>query len=123
MGFSLAIPASVGNYVDIGVHGMRTNTVTAFLDVSVLVGSSLVRFLGTGTSSPLGEGDPGWYFNNGFTNQSAPRGFVVESGDLSAGHVVFVIAANTSAAAGSVESSTTYTFFWRAINWGAVDFA
>lgn len=119
-GFTLAIPAVVGDYVDIGVHAMRTNTTTAFLDIGVMVAGSIVRFLATGTSSGALEGDPGFYFSNGFTGQSASRGFTVVSGDLSGGNVTFAVVLKSSTAAGTLHASTNYPFYWRSINYGAV---
>lgn len=119
-GFSLVIPAAVDDYVEIAVHAMRTNTSTAFLDVGVMVSGSVARFMATGTNSGATEGDPGFYFNNGFTGQSAARGFTVVSGDLDSGNVHFAVVIKSSAAAGTLHASTSYPFYWRAINLGPV---
>lgn len=114
-GFELDMPAAVGNWIEIGVHAMRSNTSTAFIDVAVIVGSSIVRYLATGTSTPASEGDPGMYFSNNFTGQSASRGFVVASGDLDGANVRFIIATK-SQGSGTLYSSTNYPFYWRAVN-------
>lgn len=119
-GFSLSIPAVIGDWVDLGVHAMRSATATASLDIAVVVSGTIVRYLATGTSTPALEGDPGWYLSNSFIGQSAPRGFTVASGDLDAGNVVFKLVAKTSAAAGTVHASSDYPFYWVAKNHGSV---
>lgn len=117
-GFELDLPAVAGQWVEIGVHGMRSDTGSAFLDIAVIVGSGLVRFLASGTATPGFEGDPGWYSNSSsFNGQSSVRGFVATSGDLDGGNVRFVLAAK-AAGAGTVYSSTTYPFYWVAKNLG-----
>lgn len=119
-GFSLSIPAAVGDWVELGVHAMRSATATASLDIAVVVTGSIARYLATGTSTPALEGDPGWYLSNSFVGQSAARGFTVVSGDLDAGNVVFKLVAKTSAAAGTVHASSNYPFYWVTKNYGAV---
>lgn len=119
-GFSLSIPAAVGDYVEVGGHGMRTATSTASLDIAVSVSGSPVRYLTTGTSTPATEGDPGFYFSASLVSMACARGFTVVSGDLDSGNVVFKVVLKSSAAAGTLHASTTYPFYWRAINYGAV---
>lgn len=119
-GFELDVPAVAGQWVEIGVHAMRTATSSADLDVAVVVGASIVRYLATGTATPGFEGDPGWYPQSGsFAVQSAPRGFVVASGDLDGGNVRFVVAVK-AAGTGTLFSSTNYPFYWLAKNLGVV---
>ncbi len=120
-GFELDIPAVVGDWVEIGVHGMRSDTNTAFVDIAVVTGgvsNTIQRFLATGTGTPGFEGDPGWYPNNNFSTQSSPRGFVVTSNDLDTGAVRFVVAVRAGGS-GTLYSSSNYPFYWRAINLGA----
>ncbi|MDF2969378.1 MAG: hypothetical protein K0Q93_3156 [Nocardioidaceae bacterium] len=122
-GFLLAIPASVGDYVELGAHGMRNNTETGFLDVAVVSGASIVRYLATGTSSPAVEGDPGWYPTGPaapFPNQAAPRGFTVAEGDLNSGVVTFAVVAKATGA-GTLYASSDFPFYWQAKNHGPVD--
>jgi hypothetical protein len=119
-GFELDMPASVGQWVEIGVHAMRSNTSTAFLDIAVIKGASLVRFLSSGGATPGVEGDPGFYFSNNFTGQSAPRGFVVTSNDLDTGSVRFVVAVKATGS-GTLYSSTNYPFYWSAKNLGVTN--
>lgn len=122
-GFQLAIPAAAGDYVELGAHGMRNNTETGFLDIAVLAGGSIVRYLATGTNSPAVEGDPGWYPTGPaapFPNQAAPRGFTVTAGDLNAGNVTFAVVAK-AAGAGTLYASADFPFYWQAKNHGPVD--
>lgn len=118
-GFELAIPAAVGDYVDIGAHGMRSATSTAFLDIAVAVGSTLARYMATGTATPAPEGDPGWYIDGGFPPQSAGRGFTVTADDLDGGQVRFVVAVKAQGT-GTLHASVSYPFHWRTMNFGSV---
>lgn len=119
-GFLLEIDAAVDDFVELGVHGMRSAVSTAWLDVAVLVGGAPVRYLATGTNTPAPEGDPGFYTDGGYINQSAERAFTVVAGDLDDGKVVFAVMAKTTANAGSLYASTTYPFYWQAKNYGPV---
>jgi hypothetical protein len=116
-GFELDIPAVAGDWVEIGLHGMHSTTATAFLDTAILVGSSIVRYLSTGTINPTAEGDPAWYISTGFTSQSGPLGLSVTSGDLDGGvlRVAIVVRAQGS---GVLYSSASYPFSWWAKNTG-----
>lgn len=116
-GFELQLPAAVGDSVEIGVHAMRNTASSAFLDIAVIVGTGIVRYLATGTSSPASEGDPGWYNTTGFPGSTAPRGFVVTSGDLDSGNVRFIVAVR-AAGSGTLYASAAYPFYWRARNDG-----
>jgi hypothetical protein len=122
-GFELAIPAGVGDYVELGAHGMRNNTETGFLDIAVVSGAAIVRYLATGTSSPAVEGDPGWYPTGPsapFPNQAAPRGFTVTSDDLNGGNVTFAVVVK-AAGAGTLYASPDFPWYWQAKNHGPVD--
>jgi hypothetical protein len=122
-GFELAIPAAVGDYVELGVNAMRKDaTGNSWLDQAVIVGSpgSLVRYLSSGGSTPGVEGDPGWYVPQvGIISRGAPRGFVVTSDDRDGGNVRLVTAVKGNGT-GILYASTDYPFFWRAINYGPV---
>lgn len=117
-GFELDMPASAGQWVEISTHGMRSDSTTAYLDIAVIVGTSLVRFLATGNGTPGLEGDPGWYGQSSqFATQSGGRGFVATSGDIDGGNVRFVVAVKAQGS-GTLYSSASYPFYWRAINLG-----
>lgn len=118
--FELDVPANLGDWVELGVHAMRDNTSTAFLDIAIMVSTNLVYYLSTGSSTTPFEGDPGFYFSNSFTGQSAPRGISVSSGQLDGGNVRFVVAVKATGSgtlyAGAAGSN--YPFYWQAVNLG-----
>jgi hypothetical protein len=119
--FELAIAAKVGDDVEIGVHAMRgSQSNSAYVDVGVMVGTAIVRFLAGGSVTPGSEGDPGWYPQATFCTQSATRGFKVTSGDLDGGNVRFALVVK-AAGAGVLYASPAvsgYPFYWCATNSG-----
>lgn len=119
-GFSLSIPAVVGDYVKLNLRALRTNTPTTLLDVAVSVGGGLVRYLATGGPTPATEGDPGWYFASSFTGSGGSRGFTVTADDLDGGNVVFVVAVKSDGG-GTLYATADYPFYWQAENFGPVD--
>lgn len=106
----------VGDWVEIGIRGMRNDVTSAQVDIGVQVGTSIVRYMSTGTNTPAFEGDTSWYPNNTFRTQSAPAGFVVTSGDLDGTQIRFVLA-NKSAGSGTLYASSSYPFWWVAKRW------
>lgn len=115
-GFSLAIPAAVGDWVELSIGCMIQ--AASFLDVAVVVGGVAVRYASNNTSTPAVEGAPWLYPQpNSFRTTSPPFGFTVGSGDLDGGNVVFGLAANGTA--GTLYSSANYPFRWIAKNFGA----
>lgn len=118
--FELAIPAVVGDWVECSYNGMKTDTSSAFLDVGVVVGTTIVRFLGSGDGTGLVEGDPGWYPVTGFRPHAGVRGFVVEAGDLDSGNIRFAVV-NKTAGSGTLFASNDYPFYWHVKNNGPVD--
>jgi len=116
-GFEITIAAVAGDDVEITFNGMRSTDVNANLDIAVIVGTSLVRFMASGTATPGFEGNPAWYPQNAFIGHAAPQGFVVTGGDLDGGVVRFVLAAK-AIGTGTVYSSANYPFYWRVENTG-----
>ncbi len=115
--FRLTLPnCQAGDWVEIGMRGMRSDTTSAFLDLAVQVGTSIVRYLTTGTATPPFEGDTSWYPGAAFRGQSAPAGFIVTPGDLDGSQVRFVLT-NRSAGAGTLYANTNYPFWWVAKRW------
>lgn len=115
---TLVIPAAAGDFIDLKVAFATLPSDSTFWDVAVKNGS-LVRFLSSGSSSPLVEGDPA------FAPFSAVRPFGytgwldVEAGDLSGGNVTFVMAVKSNNT-GKVLLNANDPFRWSAINHGAV---
>lgn len=118
--FELPIPAAVGDWVECSYNAMKSDTSSAFLDVGIVVGTSIVRFLGSGTATGLVEGDPGWYPVTGFRPHAGVRGFVVEAGDLDAGNIRFSVV-NKTAGSGTLYASNDYPFYWHVKNLGQVN--
>lgn len=114
--FSLPVPASVGDWVEISINAIRDPGSNTHLDVGVVVDGSIVRFLATGTATPAGDGDTGWYPQD-LVHTSGPRGFTVTSGDLSGGNVTFALAV-FGAGTGKLFAVPGDTFYWQAKNLG-----
>lgn len=115
---TIALPAAVGDYVDLSYTAIRQTNTNIFLDIGVVVSNAIVRYLSTGSSTPPGEGDPAMYHTNLPAN-GGPRGFVVVSGDLSGGNVTFTWAIrNTSGASSLLLASTDNPMYMRAMNYG-----
>jgi hypothetical protein len=122
-GFSLAIAASVGDYVDIVADFLSDTASSGFLDLAVSVNGVLTRYMSSGTGTPSVEGIPGLYPNYvDFFARYSPLGFQVEAGDLFGGNVTWVLAAN-AAGVGDIFASASFPFYWRTINYRAADFA
>jgi hypothetical protein len=120
-GPTLAIPAAVGDWVELDASILRQANANILLDIGVVVGGSVVRFLQTGTSTPPGEGDTGLYLS-ALPNRSGLRGFTATSGDISSGNVTFCVAIrNTSGASSLLLASTDNPFHWMARNLGPVN--
>lgn len=120
-GFELAIPAAVGDYVEIGTEFFfNPPGGSGFLDVGVIVGSTIVRYMSSGTGTPAIEGMPGWYPTVSFRTVFSPMGFVVTAPDLDAGNVRWVMA-SLSDGTGTLFASNNGPFYWRTFNWGAVN--
>lgn len=114
-GYELALPASAGDYVEIGVDFLRTNTGGSYLDMAVRVGGALVRFAATGSSTPSVEGNPGWYQVSGFSSTPGPFGFTVTPGDLDGSDVRFTLACKGNGT-GRLFADASYPLRWRALN-------
>lgn len=124
-GVELACPAALGHYLEVEVEGMRNSSESGFLDLAVIVGSSLVHFLGSDSASPLPEGDPAWYPGTAdihYATKSGGRDLVVTADHLDAGQVRVVVACKGTGG-GVLYASTDYPFFWRITNHGPVTIA
>lgn len=116
----ISIPAVVGDRVEITADFMYSPN-GSFLDLAVIVGSSIVRYMASGTSTPAAEGAPAYYLQPGtFRTASGDKGFTVEAGHLDGGNVRFVLAAKSDGT-GTVYASTDYPFYWRVKNYGPAE--
>ncbi len=115
----VSIAASAGDWVELSITGMFQPSATSFLDIAIIKGTSLVRFLSTGTSSSATEGEPSLYISPGNfrTFGYGGKGLVVASGDLDGSNLRFVVAVKAGAS-GTFYASSDYPFYMRALNLG-----
>lgn len=119
--FEIDIPAAVGDWVEIAFNAMAKNPGSStHFDLAVVVGSSIVRFLASGTSTPCPEGDPGWYPNStsDFVLHSSPKGFEVAEGDLD-GSTLRIALVTKSGGTGILYAESDYPFWWSLKNFGS----
>ncbi|MCW6003865.1 hypothetical protein K1W54_04610 [Micromonospora sp. CPCC 205371] len=120
-GPSLAIPAAVGDYVELSLSVM-VQSGNSYLDPAVVVAGAAVRYASSDTNTPAVEGWPPLYTSpSTFRSVGGLWGFEVGAGDLSGGNVTFRMA--TKGTTGTLYGSASYPFYWLARNFGAVDFA
>lgn len=119
-GLEIDLPANIGDYVELEFNAMRNSNANAFLDVAVIVGSSLVRYGANNTNSPAVEGNPAFYTQSSFIGHAGVFDFSVTADDLDGGNVRFVMACKASGS-GTLFDSTNYPFRWRAFNHGPVN--
>jgi hypothetical protein len=120
--YETSIPAANGDWVEISISGLMNPVAGAnYIDIGVMVSTSFVRFLSSGTGTPALEGEPGVYpqTTNFRPMGYGTKGFTVTSGDLDSGNVRFVVAVN-AVGTGTFYSSTNYPFYMRAANLGVV---
>jgi hypothetical protein len=125
-GVSLSLPAAVGDYVELGVSGMRNASSGGFLDACVAVAGEPVFFLASGSATPAVEGDPAWYPSEGapqpYPSLSTPRGFVVTVDHLTGAAVMFGVAAKSDGS-GVLYASAAFPLYLNAKNFGPCDVA
>jgi hypothetical protein len=102
-----AIPAAVGDWVEFKMVGMWQPAGSDFLDLAVVVGTTMVRYSSSGASSPTIEGDPSLYSASGFVKMSGEFAFSVTNTDLDGGNVRFTLA-HKGAAGGTLYSNANY---------------
>jgi hypothetical protein len=80
------IAASAGHLICPSLIGLRTTGPSALLDIGFIVGSSVVRFLSSGTSTPAADGLVSTYSDpTNFTPIGNVPPFVIASGDIDTG--------------------------------------
>jgi len=115
------MPAVVGQWVEISISATRTPSDA--IDVGVVVGSTIVRYLATGTGSPAHDGDMGWYTGSGagssFFSRGGVRGFTTTSGDLDGGNVRFCLISSGSGTS-QILATVGDPYYWQVTNLGVV---
>lgn len=120
---TIAIPAVVGDYVELEFDFMHNLTGNNFLDWVVVVAGASVRAASSDVAAPGTEGLPSLYPGAAsFSTLGGPFGFVAVSGDISGGNVTFQLIGKTTGV-GTIFRSATYPMTLLAKNYGAVNFA
>lgn len=115
--FELDIAAAVNDRVMICYSGVGTTGNP--VDIGVVVGSTIKRFLATGSVTPASDGDVGFYHGAPLLpSVSGMRGFTVTANDLDGGKVRFCIVTAGNAASGTFIATANDTFSWIAFNFG-----
>lgn len=116
---SCAITAAIGNRIIVGANFMRGGS-GFFLDLAILTsGGSISRYLGSGTSTPLAEGNPAYYPQaSSFPGAPAPMQITVASGEVNGDQVTLALVYRGSGTQ-TVYASATYPFYLLLTNLGA----
>lgn len=116
---SCTITAAIGDRIIVGPSFMRGGS-GFFLDTAILTsGGAISRYLGSGTSTPLAEGNPAYYPQaSSFPGAPNPMQIVVASGEVNAGQVTVALVYKGSGTQ-TVYASETYPFYMLLTNLGA----
>lgn len=117
-GVELSIPAEVGDYVDISASFAVLFDGGSFLDLAVIVGSTIVRYMSNDLADGADEGMIQLYPASSIKGYPGPMGFTVTADDLDGGNVRWVLAQMSTTGLGHVYANPGGHFFWRSINWG-----
>lgn len=116
--FELDIAAVVGNRIAVVYTGVRTGNNP--VDAGVVVGTTIKRFMATGTATPASDGDPGWYGAGALLpSSSGMRSFVVTAGDLDGANVRVCVVSNGNASSGTLIATASDPFSWQLFNFGS----
>lgn len=118
---SCAITAAAGDRVLASPQFMHTGS-GFFLDLAILTsGGAISRYLGSGTSTPLAEGNPAYYPQSGsFPAATGPVQMVVASGEVDGTGKVTVALVYKGSGTETVYDSATYPFYLLLTNLGPV---
>lgn len=114
-----AIPAAVGDFIEVAFTALFDFAATSFVDVAVSAAGSLVRFMATGTGTPAVEGNPGLYPDPAFDGYFGTQGFTVAAPDISGGNVTVVLAV-LATGSGLIKCSAAFPVRWIVKNYGPV---
>ncbi|GAA3852516.1 hypothetical protein GCM10023084_03440 [Streptomyces lacrimifluminis] len=114
-----SIAAAVGHRIHVALSFMRTGS-GFFLDIAILTSAGAIsRYLGSGTSTPLPEGNPSYYPQSGsFPAATAPVQVVVASGEVNGSGNVTLALVYRGSGAETVYASSTYPFYLLLTNLG-----
>lgn len=116
-----SITAAVGDRILASPQFMHTGS-GFFIDLAILTsGGAISRFLGSGTSTPLPEGNPAYYPQSGsFPAATGPVRMDVASGEVDGSDKVTVALVYKGSGTETVYDSATYPFYLLLMNVGPV---
>lgn len=110
------IAAAAGDRIRVCANYMRSGS--HFLDWALLDSAgAIAQYAGSGTATPLGEGNPAMYPSLSFSYVTSSELFVVGAGNLSAGRATVALA-HQGTGTGLVYAHTTYPWRLRLENLG-----
>ncbi|MFD5795614.1 hypothetical protein ACFWIO_19150 [Streptomyces diastatochromogenes] len=116
---SCAVKAAVGDRIHVSAAFMRTGS-AAYLDLATLTsGGAISRYFGSGTSSPLAEGNPAYYpQSSSFPGAPGTMQMVVASGEVDGSGKVTVALVYKGPGPETIYASATYPFYLLLTNLG-----
>ncbi|MFI6251511.1 hypothetical protein [Streptomyces sp. NPDC051016] len=114
-----SVTAAAGDRIQAGPSFMRNGS-GAFLDLAILTSAGAIsRYLGSGTSSPLPEGNPAYYPQAAsFPAAESPVQIVVASGEVDGNGKATIALVYTAGAAETIYAGATYPFYMLLTNYG-----
>lgn len=115
-----SIAAAVGDRIHVSPSFMRTGS-GFFVDMAILTsGGAISRYLGSGTSTPLAEGNPAYYPQSGsFPAATGPVQVVVQSGEVDGSGNVTLALVYRGSGTETIYAGTAYPFYLLLTNLGA----
>ena len=114
----LSIPAAAGDRILVSPAFMRNGS-GSFLDMATLTSAGAIsRYLGSGTVTPLPEGNPSYYPQAAsFPGVPNPQKIVAEAGEINAGNITVALVYRGSGSE-TIYASATYPWYLLLTNIG-----
>lgn len=119
---TLVLPASVGHRINMDFQVLTRGIGDWLVDVAVVTGPTIKRYMSSGTSTPSNAGFPGGYpFTQGaleFQPVYGSGGFTVTSDDISSGNVTLSVVVKSTTSGGRFYASPNFVSQWSMRNIG-----
>lgn len=119
---TLILPASVGDRINMDFQVLTRGIGDWLVDVAVVTGATIKRYMSSGTSTPSNAGFPGGYpFTQGaleFQPVYGSGGFTVTSDDISGGNVTLSVVVKSTVTGGRFYASPNFVSQWSMRNIG-----
>ena len=121
LGPDLAVPAAVGDVLELAPDMLCNNTGTDLqLEAVTRVSGADARYWSSGTGTSRWPGGIGnWYIPSVFTGPRGGARLTVQAGDIAAGQVTVRLYGRVAAGSRTVFASSTYPLRWTLTNHGA----